>query len=82
VTPFHDKFSTQEQLETMRQTIPMGRLGTVDECIDAFLYFASERLCHRPGGSRYADRCLLIDRLCLAPDRFEVQSLETLRRLP
>ena len=44
VTPFHDKFSTPEQLETMRQTIPMGRLGTVDECIGAFLYFASERL--------------------------------------
>ncbi|MEO8247900.1 MAG: SDR family oxidoreductase [Burkholderiales bacterium] len=44
VTPFHDKFSTPEQLETMRQTIPMGRLGTVDECIGAFLYFASEQL--------------------------------------
>lgn len=44
VTPFHEKFSTPEQLETMRQTIPMGRLGTVDECIGAFLYFASERL--------------------------------------
>jgi 3-oxoacyl-[acyl-carrier protein] reductase len=44
VTPFHDKFSTPEQLETMRQTIPMGRLGTVDECVGAFLYFASERL--------------------------------------
>ncbi len=44
VTPFHDKFSTPEQLETMRQTIPMGRLGTVDECIGAFMYFASERL--------------------------------------
>ena len=36
VTPFRDKFSTPEQLETMRQTIPMGRLGTVDECVGAF----------------------------------------------
>lgn len=43
VTPFHDKFSTPEQLETMRKTIPMGRLGTVDECIGAFLYLASEQ---------------------------------------
>jgi len=43
VTPFHDKFSTPQQLETMRQTIPMGRLGTVDECVGAFPYFASER---------------------------------------
>lgn len=44
LTPFHEKFSTPEQLETMRQTIPMGRLGTVDECVGAFLYLASERL--------------------------------------
>jgi 3-oxoacyl-[acyl-carrier protein] reductase len=44
VTPFHDKFSTPEQLESMRLTIPMGRLGTVDECVGAFIYFASEKL--------------------------------------
>jgi 3-oxoacyl-[acyl-carrier protein] reductase len=42
LTPFHDKFSTPEQLEAMRTTIPMGRLGTVDECVGAFLYLASE----------------------------------------
>jgi 3-oxoacyl-[acyl-carrier protein] reductase len=43
-TPFHDKFSTPEQLESMRLTIPMGRLGTADECVGAFIYLASERL--------------------------------------
>jgi 3-oxoacyl-[acyl-carrier protein] reductase len=43
-TPFHEKFSTPEQLETMRLTIPMARLGTADECVGAFVYFASERL--------------------------------------
>ncbi len=43
-TPFHDKFSTPEQLETMRKTIPMARLGSVDECVGAFLYLASEQL--------------------------------------
>jgi 3-oxoacyl-[acyl-carrier protein] reductase len=43
-TPFHDKFSTPEQLETMRLTIPMGRLGTADECVGAFIYLASEKL--------------------------------------
>jgi 3-oxoacyl-[acyl-carrier protein] reductase len=42
-TPFHDKFSTPEQLETMRKTIPMARLGTADECAGAFLYLASEQ---------------------------------------
>lgn len=44
VTPFHEKYTSPEQLELMRKTIPMGRLGTVDECVGAFLYFASERL--------------------------------------
>jgi 3-oxoacyl-[acyl-carrier protein] reductase len=43
-TPFHEKFSTPEQLETMRLTIPMARLGSADECVGAFVYFASERL--------------------------------------
>jgi len=43
-TPFHDKFSTPEQLETMRLTIPMGRLGMADECVGAFIYLASEKL--------------------------------------
>jgi 3-oxoacyl-[acyl-carrier protein] reductase len=44
MTPFHDKFSTPEQLEAMRRTIPMGRLGTTDECVGAFIYLASETL--------------------------------------
>lgn len=44
VTPFHDKYSTPEQLEAMRATIPMGRLGDADECVGAFLYLASARL--------------------------------------
>jgi 3-oxoacyl-[acyl-carrier protein] reductase len=43
-TPFHDKFSTPEQLESMRQTIPMLRLGSAEECVGAFVYFASDRL--------------------------------------
>ncbi|MBK5206955.1 MAG: SDR family oxidoreductase [Polaromonas sp.] len=43
-TPFHDKFSTPEQLEAMRLTIPMYRLGTADECVGAFIYLASEKL--------------------------------------
>jgi 3-oxoacyl-[acyl-carrier protein] reductase len=43
-TPFHDKFSTPQQLESMRQGIPMARLGTVDECVGAFIYLASQQL--------------------------------------
>lgn len=44
LTPFHEKFSTPAQLESMRQTIPMARLGTVDECVGAFLYLASQQM--------------------------------------
>jgi len=40
-TPLHDKFSTPQHLEVMRQGIPMGRLGAVDECTGAFIYLAS-----------------------------------------
>jgi 3-oxoacyl-[acyl-carrier protein] reductase len=43
-TPFHDRYSTPQMLESFKATIPMGRLGTADECVGAFLYFASEAL--------------------------------------
>jgi 3-oxoacyl-[acyl-carrier protein] reductase len=43
-TPFHDRFSTPQMLESFKAGIPMGRLGTADECVGAFLYFASETL--------------------------------------
>ena len=43
-TPFHDRYSTPAMLETFRATIPMGRLGTPEECVGAFLYLASEAL--------------------------------------
>jgi 3-oxoacyl-[acyl-carrier protein] reductase len=31
-------------MESFQATIPMGRIGTPDECVGAFLYFASEAL--------------------------------------
>ena len=44
MTPFHEQFSTEAQMEAFRQSIPMGRLGDPDECSGAFLYLASETL--------------------------------------
>jgi 3-oxoacyl-[acyl-carrier protein] reductase len=44
MTPFHERYSTAEQLAAMQTTIPMDRLGTPDECAGAFLYLASEAL--------------------------------------
>ena len=43
-TPFHDRFSTPQMLESFRATIPMNRIGTPEECVGAFLYLASEAL--------------------------------------
>jgi 3-oxoacyl-[acyl-carrier protein] reductase len=44
MTPFHERYSTPEQLAAMQATIPMDRLGTPEECVGAFLYLASSQL--------------------------------------
>jgi 3-oxoacyl-[acyl-carrier protein] reductase len=43
-TPFHERYSTPAMLETFKGTIPMGRLGTAEECAGAFLFLASEAM--------------------------------------
>ncbi|MFZ2295746.1 MAG: glucose 1-dehydrogenase [Polaromonas sp.] len=43
-TPLQEQHSTKEMLEAFKATIPMGRLGTVEECVGAFIYLASESL--------------------------------------
>ena len=43
-TPFHDRYSTPEQLKAMQATIPMNRLGTADECAGTFVDLASDEL--------------------------------------
>jgi 3-oxoacyl-[acyl-carrier protein] reductase len=40
-TPFHERYSTPAMLDAMKGVIPMGRLGTADECAGAFLFLAS-----------------------------------------
>lgn len=42
VTPFHERYSTAEQLAAMQASIPMNRLGTPVECAGTFLYLASD----------------------------------------
>jgi 3-oxoacyl-[acyl-carrier protein] reductase len=44
VTPFHERYSTAEQLAAMQATIPMDRLGLAEDCVGAFLYLASEQM--------------------------------------
>jgi 3-oxoacyl-[acyl-carrier protein] reductase len=43
-TPFQDRFSTPQLLESFKASIPMARLGTPDDCVGAFLYLASAQL--------------------------------------
>lgn len=42
VTPFHERYSTADQLAAMQTTVPMNRLGSPEECAGTFLYLASE----------------------------------------
>ena len=43
-TPFHERYSTAEQLKAMQATIPMNRLGAADECTGTLLFLASDAL--------------------------------------
>ncbi|MEM9716939.1 MAG: SDR family NAD(P)-dependent oxidoreductase [Pseudomonadota bacterium] len=43
-TAFHERYSTEEQLEAAKATIPMGRLGTAEDCAGAYLFLADDTL--------------------------------------
>jgi len=43
-TPFHQRYSTAEQLKAMQATVPMNRLGAPEECAGTFIYLASDEL--------------------------------------
>jgi len=43
-TPFHERYTSPQQLEAQRQTIPLGRVGTPEECVGAYLFLASAAL--------------------------------------
>lgn len=44
LTPFHERFTSAQQLDAMVATIPMGRAGTPDECVGTVFYLASDAL--------------------------------------
>ncbi|HLW91527.1 MAG TPA: SDR family oxidoreductase [Roseiarcus sp.] len=43
-TPFHERYTTPEQLETIRLGIPAQRLGVAEDCVGVYLFLASEAL--------------------------------------
>ena len=42
-TPFHDS-TPPERMEAMRRSVHLGRIGTTDDCVGAFLFLASQQL--------------------------------------
>jgi 3-oxoacyl-[acyl-carrier protein] reductase len=44
LTPFHERYSTAEQMKAMVATIPMGRAGTPEDLVGAYLFLASDLL--------------------------------------
>lgn len=43
-TPFHQRHSTLQALEAIAKGIPLGRLGTAEECVGAYLFLAPEAM--------------------------------------
>ena len=43
-TPFHERYSTQAQMDMMLATVPQGRLGVAEDCVGAYLFLASAAL--------------------------------------
>jgi NAD(P)-dependent dehydrogenase (short-subunit alcohol dehydrogenase family) len=43
-TDFHARYSSKEKLEATRQTIPLKRLGTPEDCAPAYLFLAAGAL--------------------------------------
>jgi len=43
-TPFHERYSNAEQMETMRLSVPLGRVGAPEDCVGAYLFLASPML--------------------------------------
>ncbi len=43
-TPFHERYTTPEQMAASVATIPMGRAGVAEECVGAYLFLCSDLL--------------------------------------
>lgn len=44
LTPFHERFSTPEQIAAQTAAIPIGRAGAAEDCVGAYLFLLSEAL--------------------------------------
>jgi 3-oxoacyl-[acyl-carrier protein] reductase len=44
LTPFHERYSTAEQMKGMVATIPQGRAGVAEDCVGAYLFLSSDAM--------------------------------------
>lgn len=44
LTPFHERYSTDEQMQAMVASVPAGRAGTPEDCVGAYLFLSSAAL--------------------------------------
>jgi 3-oxoacyl-[acyl-carrier protein] reductase len=44
LTPFHERYTNEQQMATMVAAIPMGRAGVPEECVGTVFYLASDAL--------------------------------------
>jgi len=44
LTPFHERWTSPETMETLIRTIPMGRAGTPEVCVGTVLFLASDAM--------------------------------------
>jgi len=44
LTPFHERYSSAEQMKGMVATIPQGRAGTAEDCVGAYLFLSSDAM--------------------------------------
>jgi 3-oxoacyl-[acyl-carrier protein] reductase len=44
LTPLHERLSNEQQMRFMLAGVPMGRAGSSEECVGAYLYLASDTL--------------------------------------
>jgi 3-oxoacyl-[acyl-carrier protein] reductase len=43
-TPFQDRYALSGQAETIAKSVPLGRVGTAEDCVGAYLFLASDVL--------------------------------------
>jgi 3-oxoacyl-[acyl-carrier protein] reductase len=43
-TPFHDRYTPDDIMQAQLATIPLGRVGTPEDCVGAYLFLASKML--------------------------------------